>query len=59
MTPADVHNGYGGVITNARANVFSRAYRDHPERFVNKIPEPPKLAKSVWINRPEELGLTG
>ena len=59
MTPADVHNGYGGLITNARAKVLRRAYRDHPERFVNKIPEPPKLAKSVWINRPEELGLTG
>lgn len=59
MTPADVHDGYAGVITNARAEVLRMAYQEHPERFVNKVPEPPKLAKTVWINRPEELERTG
>jgi putative transposase len=59
MTPADVHNGYGEVIRSARARVLRRTYRDHPQRFVNKIPEPPELAKAVWINRPRELGLAG
>ncbi len=51
MVPADVHNGYDGIITNARASVLCRAYRDHSERFMNKISEPPKPAESVWINR--------
>lgn len=59
MTPADVHDGYAGVITNSRAEVLRMAYQEHPERFVNKVPEPPKLAKTVWINRPEELERTG
>jgi putative transposase len=59
MTPADVHNGYGEVTRSARAHVLRRTYRDHPQRFVNKIPEPPELAKAVWINRPRELGLAG
>ena len=28
------------------------AYAAHPERFVNGIPSPPKLAEAVWINPP-------
>ena len=54
MTPADVHDGYAEVITEQRAIVLKNAYNQHPERFVNKIPEPPRLNDRVWINCPSE-----
>ncbi|MHB1904341.1 MAG: hypothetical protein ACYCTG_09610 [Ferrimicrobium sp.] len=54
MTPADVHEGYAEAITEQRAQVLKDAYEQHPERFVNKIPEPPILSTEVWINQPLE-----
>ncbi|MHB8190437.1 MAG: IS3 family transposase [Ferrimicrobium sp.] len=54
MTPADVHDGYAELITQRRAKVLRRAYDAHPERFAAKIPEPPRLAPKVWINRPTQ-----
>jgi len=30
------------------------AYAEHPERFVRKPPEPPKLPTAAWINQPKE-----
>jgi putative transposase len=32
--------------------VLSDAYAAHPERFVHKLPEPPRLPEAVWINKP-------
>jgi len=26
---------------------------DHPDRFVNKVPQPLALPEAVWINKPE------
>ena len=34
------------------ATVLSDAYAAHPERFVRKLPEPPRLPEAVWINKP-------
>jgi putative transposase len=53
-TPADVHYGRAELIRSRRGEVLHAAYRDHPERFVRKHPEPPLLPAAAWINRPEE-----
>lgn len=29
------------------------AFAAHPERFVNKVPQPPALPEAVWINPPK------
>jgi len=34
------------------------AYDLHPERFVRKPPEPPKLPTVAWINQPKEDDVT-
>ena len=52
--PADVHYGRAGLIRDARASVLATAYQAHPERFVRKPPEPPKLPGAAWINKPTE-----
>lgn len=53
-TPADVHYGRAHVLREARGRVLDAAYLAHPERFVHKAPEPPKLPGTVWINKPED-----
>jgi len=42
-TPADVRYGTAGAIRDKRVSVLASAYAAHPERFVRKPPEPPKL----------------
>lgn len=54
MTPAAVHHGTAGELTNARQRALLDAYRRHPERFVRKPPEPPKVPTAAWINPPAE-----
>lgn len=53
-TPADVHYGTAGAIRDQRASVLGDAYATHPERFVRKQPEPPKLPAGSWINKPDD-----
>ena len=53
-TPADVHYGRAQAIREQRAVVLDAAYAAHPERFVSKPPEPPKLPTTAWINEPKE-----
>jgi putative transposase len=52
LTPADVHYGRATQITLARAAVLDAAFAAHPERFVGKRPQPPRLPEMVWINKP-------
>jgi putative transposase len=54
LTPEMVHRGRGEQVRAARQVVLSDAYAAHPERFVRKHPEPPKLPTAVWINPPKE-----
>jgi putative transposase len=54
LTPEMVHRGQGEQVRAARQVVLTDAYAAHPERFVHKHPEPPKLPTAVWINPPEE-----
>lgn len=51
-TPADVHHGRAEAVRAARRDVLGLAYAAHPERFVRKPPEPPKLPAAAWINKP-------
>lgn len=51
-TPHDVHYGHAPTVRDARADTLTDAYRRHPERFVRKHPEPPKLPTAAWINPP-------
>ena len=37
-----------------RAAVLAARLRAHPERFILKPPEPPKLPTASWINRPDD-----
>jgi putative transposase len=53
-TPFDVHFGLADELREMRADVLDAVYRDHPERFVNKRPEPPRLAEAAWINKPDQ-----
>ena len=57
LTPADVHYGRAQRRIEQRAAALLDAFEKHPERFVNKCPEPTKLPEAVWINPPkmEEL----
>jgi putative transposase len=52
-TPADVHYGLAHAIRDKRASVLDAAYAKHPERFTRKPPQPPKIPKVSWINRPD------
>jgi putative transposase len=52
--PADVHYGTAEAVRDKRAAVLDEAYLAHPERFVRKPPEPPKLPTGSWINKPDD-----
>jgi putative transposase len=52
LTPADVHLGRAAQIMTAWAAVLDGVYAAHPERFVGKPPQPPRLPEQVWINQP-------
>jgi putative transposase len=53
-TPASVHLGTAHLVRAERARVLDAVYAAHPERFVNKRPEPPRLPGPAWINPPKE-----
>jgi putative transposase len=52
-TPADVHYGTAEITREKRAGVLDSAYAAHPERFVRRPPQPPKLPTIAAINPPE------
>ena len=52
MTPDQVHYGQADAIYAARRETLSHAFRDNPQRFVNKTPMPPDKPTDVWINPP-------
>ena len=53
-TPADVHYGRALGRRTFRARVLDTAYAAHPDRFVRKPPEPPRLPGAASINRPTQ-----
>jgi len=58
LTPEMVHYGLAHEVSQARQETLRQAYRQHPERFVRKPPEPPRLPEAVWINPPEARSKT-
>ena len=52
LTPEVVHYGRAAQVNEARQEVLMNAYRDHPERFVRRMPKPLELPQAVWINPP-------
>jgi len=52
LHPTDVHHGRAETVRAARADVLDAAYARHPDRFVNKPPEPAALPTAAWINKP-------
>lgn len=54
-TPFDVHFGLAEQLREMRADVLAGVYQKHPERFVRKAPEPPKLPTAAWINKPTDF----
>jgi putative transposase len=52
LTPADVPYGRADQVIAARAAVLDAAHAAHPERFVGRPPQPPRLPEVVWINKP-------
>lgn len=54
LTPEVVHFGRAERVIENRRLVLDAAYATHPERFVRKPPEPPRLPTAAWINPPKE-----
>jgi putative transposase len=54
LTPHDVHHGLAGERIALRRDVLAAAYAAHPERFPRGLPQPPELARAVWINPPKD-----
>ena len=55
MTPESVHYGCARRITESRQFTLLDAFAAHPDRFVNKVPQPPVIPLAVWINKPEKV----
>jgi putative transposase len=58
MTPATVHYGQAKNVQIGRQRILHTAFDEYPERFVAGLPWPPSLQDEVWINKPNEDGLT-
>jgi putative transposase len=52
--PFDVHFGLADQLREMRADVLDAVYQRHPERFVRRPPEPPRLPEAAWINKPTD-----
>jgi putative transposase len=52
MTPDQVHYGQTDAVHAARQVTLATAFRENPERFVNKPPAPPDKPTAAWINPP-------
>jgi putative transposase len=55
MTPDQVHYGQTDAVHAARQATLARAFRETPERFVNKEPTPPDKPTAAWINPPSQM----
>ena len=54
MTPESVHYGRAQAMFQQRADVLNIAFLEHPNRFKNNAPQPPKLPTAAWINPPKQ-----
>lgn len=54
MTPESVHYGRAQAMFQQRADILNIAFLEHPNRFKNNAPQPPKLPTAAWINPPKQ-----
>ena len=54
MTPASVHYGKAEGIASQRDEVLAKAFRDHPERFIQGLPRVQRPAATTYINQPAD-----
>ena len=52
MTPHDIHNGLAEAKWQPQAAVLPAAYAVHLGRFPRRVPVPPPLPTTAWINKP-------
>ena len=52
VTPEQLHYGLAQDIVKYRSQVLRAAFQSNPNRFKGKVPQPPKLPKAAWINKP-------
>jgi len=57
LTPDIVHHGRSAQAIAVRQQTLLAAYAAHPERFVRKPPQPPRLPEAAWINPPPQTRL--
>ena len=53
VTPQQIHYGIAQDIVDYRKEVLLSAFKDKPNRFKGKLPQPPALPKDAWINKPK------
>lgn len=52
-TPADVHYGHAGTVSEQRSAALATARATHPERFgTDHDPKILQLPTDAWINQP-------
>jgi len=54
MTPHAVHYGIADTLQAQRAQTLQLAYAAHPLRFKGRVPQPPGLPTTAWINPPQQ-----
>jgi transposase InsO family protein len=54
LTPAQVHRGRTEEVLRVRERTLIRAWKAHPERFVNGLPRIQRPPSEVWINPPRD-----
>jgi putative transposase len=54
LSPTVVHHGLAHEAIERRRAVLDAAYAAHPERFVQKPPQPLPVPQEVWINKPQQ-----
>ena len=59
LTPATVHYGETATVLKQRGETLAAAYAAHPERFVQRAPQPAEPPTAVWINPPKSADSNG
>ena len=59
VTPENVHYNTHQKILTDRALTLEKAYRVHPERFVNGSPKVLQVPTEIWINKPITIQQNG
>lgn len=53
VTPEQMHYGTASDIVKARAKTLQNAFKEHSNRFKNRMPRPPRLPTEAGINMPK------